>query len=135
MLPDVLDRLLSDDLLANACAFSTAPPLRQFFARRAEVREVGEALRRGSVGEEAVRDFLARLLGDLTAGVLFRHDLTVAALAVALEELRTPFADEFLRELADLRLAEVPLAPRVAQEVLAHRQTLPQPAAHQSAAP
>jgi hypothetical protein len=130
----ILDLLLAEDLLANACAFSSAPALRLFFTQRPEVAQVAEAVRNGMVAEEEIRDFVTQLLGDLATGVHFRHDLTLAALAVALEECQTPFVEELLRELADLRLSEMPLSPRVAQEVLEQRATRT-PSAAQPVAP
>lgn len=121
MLECVLDGLLAEEFLANACAFSTAPALRQFFARQEEVRKVSEAFAEGSLSEDAIRTFVARLGGDLIAGIHFRHDLTLAALAVALAKQSSPFVEEFLREMAELCVAEIPLAPRVAQDVLQNR--------------
>jgi hypothetical protein len=118
----VLDGLLGDDLLANACAFSTGPALRQFLAHRNEVQKVSAAFAVGSLTEDAIRAFVVKLLGDLKTGVHFGHDVTLAALAVALAEQRGPFVEEFLRELAELRVSEIPLAPRVAQEILKGRQ-------------
>jgi hypothetical protein len=121
MLECVLDGLLAEEFLANACAFSTAPALRQFFVRQDEVRKVSEALVEGSLTEDAIQTFVARLLGDLKVGIHFHHDLTFAALAVAMAKQTSPFVEQFLRELAELRVAEIPLAPRVAQDVLQNR--------------
>src|SRR5262249_8122895 len=72
--------------------------------------------------EESVRRFAEQLLKDLKRGVLFPHDRTFAALAVVLGDWYTPFADEYLRGLAGLKAAEMPYGPRVAREVLSHRQ-------------
>ena len=117
----VLGGLLSDDLLAKAYAFSTAPALRAYFIRSPEVQQVGEALRRGVIMEDSVSGFVKDLLGNMKQGILFRHDLTLGALATALESRYTPFVEGFLKELAELRVAEMPLAPRVAAEVLNRR--------------
>jgi len=121
---NVLDRLLSDELLANAGAFSTAAALRQFFARAPEVHEVRKALRQRTISEDSIRDFAETLLTEMRKGVRFRHDLTLAALAVALEEQQGPFVEEFLRNFAGLSLTEMPLGPRVAREVLKIRTNL-----------
>ena len=85
------------------------------------MQAVGSALSSGLITEAAVRLFAERLLKDLQRGVLFPHDLTLAALAVALAERYTPFADEYLHGLAGLQAAEMPFATRVAREVLAQR--------------
>ena len=113
----VLNGLLTDDLLAQACAFSTAPALQAFFTRREEVRKVGEAFAAGGLTEEQLRSFVTTLRGDLQAGVHFRHDVTLAALAVALANQSGSFVEEFLHELAELRVSELPLAPRLARAV------------------
>ena len=117
----VLEGLLSEELLASASAISGAPALRQFFAGREEVQALGAALSCDSITETSIRLFSERLLKDLQRGVLFPHDLTLAALAVALAERYTPFADEYLRGLAGLQAAEMPLSTRVAREVLTRR--------------
>jgi hypothetical protein len=119
-----LERLLSEDLQANACAFSTAPALRLFFGQRPEVREVQEGLQRGTITESAVREFVATLVKGVRPGTLFANDLTLSALAIAFSDLQAPFADAFLRELAELKVAEMPLGPRIAREVLAQRTSL-----------
>ena len=123
MVECVLVGLLAEDLLANACAFSTAPALRQLLTQRDEVRKVGEAFADGSLTDDQIGSFVRTLLCELQTGVHFRHDVTLAALAVALAEQRTAFVEEFLHELAELHVAEIPLSPRVAQEVLTGRQT------------
>ena len=105
---NVLDHLLSDELLANAGAFSTAAALRQFFARATEVNEVRKALQEGTITEDAIGDFAAMLLTDVRQGIHFRHDLTLAAPAVALEGQQAPFVERFLRDLAGVSLAEMP---------------------------
>ena len=121
MADEVLQGLLSEELLANASAISGASALRQFFASSDEVRAVRAALNDESLTETSVRLFAEHLLKDLRRGVLFSHDLTLAALAVALAERHTPFADEYLRGLAGLQAAEMPLSIRVARDVLAQR--------------
>jgi hypothetical protein len=121
MSASILDGLQSDDIQANAQAFSTGPALRLFFGQRPEVLEVRSGLHRGTITDSAVRDFVATLLKDLRPGVLLPHDLALGALAVACEDVPAPFAEAFLRELAETSLAEMPLGPRVAREVLALR--------------
>jgi hypothetical protein len=124
MSSNILDRLMADELLANAGAFSTAASLRQFFGHASEVHEIRKALRQGMLTEDSIQAFATTLLAELRKGVLFKHDLTLAALAVVLEGQATPFAEEFLRNFAGLSLAEMPLGPRVAREVLKQRASL-----------
>src|SRR6516225_5468961 len=117
----VLNLLVCDHLLAIAGTISGAPALRQFFASREEVKQIAAGIQSGAIMEDTVRHFTELLLKDLRRGVLFRHDLTLAALAVALEEWQTPFAEKYLRDLGSFNAAEMPYGPRVAREVLAHR--------------
>ena len=49
--------------------------------------------------------------------------MALAALAVVLERRTTEFAEEFLLDLAKLKLAEMPLCIRVARECVKHRMT------------
>jgi hypothetical protein len=118
---NVLDRLLSEELQASAGGHSTVSGLRLFLVHRREVQEVSEGLRLGTITPDAVRDFVAARMKDLRPRALFPHDVTLAALAVAMTQWNVPFADEYLREMATLKLAEMPLSPRVAEEVLTER--------------
>ncbi len=123
-MPDgVLSELLAPDLQTRAYAISGATALRHFLTTRTEVRAVGDALRSGVITEQAVRRFTETLIRDLQRGILFEHDRTLAALAVALKDWHTPFSAEYLRGLADLEAAEMPYGPRVAREVLSNRPT------------
>jgi hypothetical protein len=117
----VLDRLLSEDLQAKTCAYSTATGLALLLAQRPEASGVRQALRDGALSEEAVRDWIASLLKGLRPGVLFPHDGTLAALAVACAGPGTTFGEAVLRKFAELKLAEIPLAPRVARHFLQQR--------------
>ena len=119
-----LQSLFSEDLQAVACTIAGAPALREFFLSRAEVRAVEEALRSGTLTDPAVRQFVEDLLDDLEQGVRFPHDRSLAALAVALGNRYTPFAEEYLQGLARLEAAELPYSTRVAREVLSRRQAL-----------
>jgi hypothetical protein len=120
----VLYRLLDDDLQAGACPYASASALYEFLTRRPEVKEVALARSRGATTEEAISEFGESLLKELTKGVLFQHDITFAALAVALASRPTKFADRFLRDLGEVDIAEMPLSPRVARFVQERRFTL-----------
>jgi hypothetical protein len=74
------------------------------------------ALQSGEVTEDTLRVFSATLLRDLEYGRRFPHELAIAAMAVALESRPTPFAEEFVMDLARLELPELPVAIRVARE-------------------
>ncbi len=122
MLEGVLSRLNSDRMLGVASTISGPSALRHFFASCEEVQDVVFALRSGVILDESARAFVEEMLDDLKREVLFPHDLTFASLAVALETRYTAFAEEFLRWLAGMQSAEMPISPQVAREVLSHRQ-------------
>ena len=120
-----LDRLKGDAL---AGVFGIVPPpavLRQALQRIPDVLRVSWAVRRGQVTEQMVRDFAAAMTADYQPGKLLPGDLALATLAVALEPCGHHFAEEYLCDLARLKLAEMPHAIRVAQECLKARYTLP----------
>ncbi len=112
MAAGVLDNLKSESLLLPTLALNSAPALREFLRHTAEVNAVKTALERGSTTELSVRRFVCGLMVDLRKQVLFPHDITVAALAVAVERLSMPWIDTFLEELSSLNMAEMPFSSR-----------------------
>jgi hypothetical protein len=124
---ELLEALKGDDIQARAGVISGPVALRDFFESRDEVRQLALALKSGSIDETTLRGFVAGLLQDLQTGVLFPHDLTLAALAVAIEDWDVPFAEEYLSGLAGLKSAEMPYGPRIAGEMLSRRLSPPHP--------
>lgn len=68
-----------------------------------------------------IEEFIRDRLVALRPKVYFPHEPAFCALAVALESLPNPAAEVFLTELAALRIAEMPLSPRIASQCLKHR--------------
>jgi hypothetical protein len=122
----LLDELFSDSFAASAGGFSVPGVLRRFLLRTSAVRGIREAIRQGVVDEGMIREFAERLLASFRVGVRFEHEVALAALAVVLERRATDFAEEFLLDLAKLRLAEMPLCIRVARECLKNRASIAQ---------
>jgi len=122
----LLDELFSDSFVMSLAVLSTPRALRRQLLRTNEVREIREALWQGAITEETLREFVSSLLVGLHVGERFKHELALAALAVLLERRPTEFAEEFLLDLAKLKLAEMPLCIRVARECLKHRMTITQ---------
>jgi hypothetical protein len=120
-----LERLLSDEFQATLGGLSTPSAIRRLLARTPEVHELQQALQEEAITEDAIESFVAALLKDLRPGSRFAHDLVLAAIAVALENRQTAFADRYLQDLANLRLAEMSSSIRVADEVIQHRKALP----------
>lgn len=114
----LLNQLTSDSFVLSAGIIATPEALRHFLLRSKEVHEVRNALRQGAITEETIRELVSSLMKDFRVGTRFEHELALAALAVVLERWATDFAEEFLLDLAKLKLAEMPLGIRVARECL-----------------
>jgi hypothetical protein len=71
-----------------------------------------------------IEEFVRERLVDLKSKTYFPHEPALCALAVALETLPMPAAEDFLSELAALRIAEMPLSPRIAALCLKRRREL-----------
>jgi hypothetical protein len=71
-----------------------------------------------------IEEFVRERLIDLKPKTYFPHDPAFCALAVALETLPMPAAENFLSELAALRIAEMPISSRVAALCLQRRREL-----------
>lgn len=110
----ILDDLVADDFLAQALAIASAEGLRSFMRGREEVNQFRRALDSGELSEDEVRRFVSDLLAGFCRNIRFAEEPALAAIAVALEDLPSSFAQEYLRDLSELRASELPLAPRVA---------------------
>jgi hypothetical protein len=71
-----------------------------------------------------IEEFVRGRLVDLKPKIYFPHEPAFCALAVALETLSIPAAEDFLSELAALRIAEMPISSRVAALNLRHRREI-----------
>lgn len=111
-----LSVLTSDEFLVRLGTTSNARAVHRALQRSGEVEAVRLALRQGQLDDEDLRDFVAGLLQQFQPGDLFPYDVTLAAVAVAVELRPTPFADELLSQLARLKRHEFPLAIGVARE-------------------
>jgi hypothetical protein len=120
----LLDQLATDDFALSVGLVSTPAALRHAMSSSKEVRDIREGMWQGVVTEETICEFVSSLMVDFRAGQRFEHELALAALAVVLERRPTDFAEEFLFDLAKLRLAEMPFCIRVARECLKHRVTM-----------
>jgi hypothetical protein len=89
------------------------------------VRHLAAALRFGAITEGMLREFIATIMSQFTKGRRLPNDLALAAVAVVLELRPTDFADEYLHDLARLRLSEMTLSILVARECLKNRCSVP----------
>jgi len=118
--------LLKPEILSESVPILPPPAiLRRALHRLASVRTVHWAVRRGTVSESMVREFVASMMSEFRRGEQLPADITLGALAASLEACRQEFAEEYLCDLARLRLAEMPMSIRVAQECLQARYERP----------
>ncbi len=103
------------------------PPraMRIALQRSRTVQQIAKAVRRGEISEQNIRAFVHLLTSEYQEGKGLPGDLAFAALAVALEQVPTDYAEELLCDLARLRLVEMMTSIRVARECLKNRYLLP----------
>lgn len=124
-----LRKLLSSGLDHRTHLAGSNEALYSLLSHSPEVRELRAALGTGEILESEIREFTAALLGDFRPGVLFAHDIILAAFAVALSrEWNTPFAEEYIIDLAKLKNPEfrrsVPVARLAARRLYGTTDTL-----------
>lgn len=119
-----LDALTSNEFIDTAQPISTDQALYHYLQRAPVVRELAKAIRADcSTPNDEIEQFVARLLHRFRPGRRFAFDASLAAVVVALELYPAPFATKFIEELAGAKVAEIPLAPRVARLVLEGRKS------------
>jgi hypothetical protein len=122
---DLLTRLRANDF-GESLGFVLPPAaMRIGLQREPTVRQITMAIRRGEISEAMIRRFVNSLASEFQEGRSLPGDLAFAALAVALEQILADYAEEFLCDLARLRLAEMTVSIRVARECLRNRYLLP----------
>jgi hypothetical protein len=89
------------------------------------VQELTVAFRVGTLTEQNLRDFIKTELHHLRRGEPLRHDVAIAALAVALESSPSAFASEFVTGLAALEIVEMQQSVLMAKECAKHRKAAP----------
>lgn len=124
MSTSVLNELVSEEFAVSVGFIAAPATLCRVLSRTEVVRAIRRALQQGAITEDAIRGFVSGLLADFRVGQRFDHELALAALAVTQERRPTDFAEEFLHDLARLRLAEMSLCVRVARECVRRRSTV-----------
>jgi hypothetical protein len=114
----------SDDIAQVVLTVATPNALRNILRTHIIVKAVRRHLLESMDPRREIEEFVRKRLIDLTPPIYFSHEPAFCALAVALETLSLPVAESLLSELAPLRIAEMPLSPRVAELCMQHRQKI-----------
>lgn len=118
-------RLLdSDDIAQVVLTVATPNALCIILRTHRDVKAVRQHLLNSMDARREIEEFVRERLFDLKPKLYFPHEPAFCALAVALETLPTPAAEDLLSELAALRIAEMPMSSRVAVLCLRHRRKL-----------
>lgn len=116
-----LESLKTDNFALRFSFISNPSAVHRALQRSEDVENLRLALRNGEITEETLRAFSGNVLRELEHGKRLHHELALAAIAVALEIRPTPFAEEYVLDLARLELAELPIAIRVARKACQER--------------
>jgi hypothetical protein len=123
--PTLLDELTSDRFNDSVGFVLPPQPMRRTLQRHPTVKALETGVRYGQVTESQVRQFVSKVLAEYRIGDVFKYDVALAALAVALEHWHHPCAEEYLHDLARLQRREFRLSFRVAGECLKARYAFP----------
>lgn len=116
-----LNDLRGEEIQAGGFMISTPKALRTFLQQRPELIDLRRAINSGEVTPDDITAFVEELLLTFCRGEHFADEITLAAVAVAIRNDPRPFAEEYLEDLAKLKITELPLAPRVARICLDRR--------------
>src|SRR5579872_4160750 len=98
----VLTDLTGDEFLVSFSCIATPTALCRALRRSKYVTRVEDALTSGDISESMIKSFADHMLKELHAGESFKYDLSIAALAVALERRASGFSQEYLSDLVNL---------------------------------
>jgi hypothetical protein len=118
---NALNAIRGDDIQAKGFLISTAEALRAFLRDRPEVVSLRRAINTGEITSVDIKIYVEELLRSFRAGRKFTDEIALAAIAIAVETFPGAFAEEYLENLANLRIQELPLATRVARLSLSRR--------------
>lgn len=90
-----------------------------------EVRRLEAALRYSQITESDIREFVADLLRGFHIDEVFKYDVALAAVAVAMEHWDNSFAETYLIDLARIERPEFRISFRMARECLKARVAYP----------
>ncbi len=121
---NVLSQLVSEEFAMQFWHIATPPAVYRALKRSRVVGDISNALKTGQLTEDVIGEFVSGLMNDLRENEPFQHDLAMAAIAVALEDRASDFAEAYLQSLAALQIAQMPMSSRVARECLRKREAV-----------
>jgi hypothetical protein len=124
MMRKELAALDSDEVKELSMTISLPASLHDHLETLPVVRNIKEKINEGSLVFEQIQSTVSEWMGDFRPGTRFAHEPALSALAVALERRPGPDTEQFLEQLASLRIMEIPIAPRIASECLRNRKSL-----------
>jgi hypothetical protein len=122
----IIDALIDSKELARISALvSTASGLRKALKRSESAKKLYRAFSLGEIPIDRIEAIVRELTDKFQRGVLFRYESEMCLLAVVIEEHDSETAEKFLNDLAEVRVAEMPMSPRVAALCLRTRRLHP----------
>jgi hypothetical protein len=125
MIPLLLERLKTDEFSFAVGFHHSTGSVRRKLLNSVDVRRVAAAVRFGAITESMINEFVSSVMLEYRRGHRLPDDLALAALAIVLERRPTDFAEEYLHDLARLKLAEMSTSINVARECLKNRCSVP----------
>ena len=122
----LFDRILnSDELYACAELIVDSEALRSILERTEELRSLRSSIYSGSITENDLRSVVSSVLFHLQPGEFLDGNVLLAMIAIALEPIQSPFANEYIHDLSSLKLAEMRMCIGVAKVCKARRASTP----------
>jgi len=113
-----LDKISSENYLFSLGPELPPKAMREVILSTQECKNIRKDIEQGIVTDELVGEYVHKLFSEFKSGERFSHDLTLATLAVCYENYSTTFAKEFISDLASLRLVELSISSKIANECL-----------------
>ena len=124
MFHPALEAIRSDDFFVRYGYVAGTTALRRLLYSAGDVIRLKTALRQREIADEELSRFVSVILDSWRPAEHFGFDLSLAALAVAVELRSTPFVNEFLEDLAKIKRVEFHRSATIAKATLLHRQEL-----------
>jgi len=113
-----LQYLASEVYHSNFGIFNTTQVLQRALENDMRVRVLSAIYGTSEITDEEIEQFVKDLFQGFKPGIQFHHDLTLAAIAVALSKHNTAFSQLYLIELSRVDSCEMYFAPRIAKSCL-----------------